>query len=163
MSWVKLQAEKLSCQGWAQGWAAVPAVRHRLGLARMSRLMKPTYSCPRKGLKSSWLGPSPACFVGGWYISEGLEVSRGSSVTRIAAGRRNAQSAYILGVNQMQGTPGTCLHLGKPHPELCLPVPWSPGSGLPLLSLWPCSNFATYSQEARKPGSGAQQCHTLTC
>lgn len=48
----------------------------------------------------------------------------------------------------MQGTPGTCLHLGKPHPELCLPVLWSPGSGPPLLSLWPCSNFAAYSQEA---------------
>lgn len=48
----------------------------------------------------------------------------------------------------MQGTLGTCLHLGELHPELCSPVPWPSGSGLPLPSPWPCSHFAAYSQEA---------------
>lgn len=60
---------------------------------------------------------------------------------------------------RMQGTPGTCLHLGEPHPELYLPVPWPPGSGLPLPSLWPCSHFAAYSQEAV---SAREQCPVVT-
>lgn len=76
--------------------------------------MRPTFSCPRKGLKSSWLGPSLACFVGGWCILGGLEVSRGSSVTRIDAGRRHAQSALILGMSQDAPDAGKTEHLPPP-------------------------------------------------
>lgn len=83
-------------------------------------------------------------------------MSRGSSVTRMAAGRKHA---HILGMSQDAVDAGNTGHLppapqGEPDPELCLPVLWPPGSGLPLLSLWPCSNFAAYSQEdvsAREP------------
>lgn len=125
-------------------------MKHRPGLARMSQLMKPTCSCPRKGLKSSWLG----------VLWEGVRMEQPGRVGEHQDRCRKEGGRHrVLGMSRDArdaGNTGHLPHLGQLILDLqiyiqiyilgsaCQAVP----PGLSLLSLWPCSSFAAHSQEA---------------